>query len=732
MGKTAALAIVLVMLAVSGGACQAPTEIVSQPGQNALTTPALPVGVYQVTFRLQVDKTDSSVSPLATLQIDLPGYANVAGKTITAYNFAQAGTPTDFSFTVDNFAAQPISAWVGPTAGAATKLTVDRLSVAPRRQLCLGTVWPGKILYHTGEAAQGLVSVYNGADTPQTATLRCTLESEVSQMHPLSETALTLAPGERREIPLAWNTGKEEYGFALAATLVDPAGKTLSEGREYFSVADNLWKVCLTQAGRGCNPPSGPGPNESSPVADIKKAEDGLAAELAKPFVPLYWNYSNYMEYYAWSPDDFFNMAPAADYWYSGTGNYTMGKRHLQMAVKWLHGRGMRASAYLNPFTIGFGGAPVYAQHPEWFVYDQNGQLTMGSYYEKKLELASKPPDSQQPYKMTLAWYALMLNVNIATLEPVDAQVTQMVKAQKMFGWDAFRFDNATYSANGYDYWGKKIDGNDPARKDLLEARAWAHMRDSLWKQLGPDFPVGDNSDWQFREARGAAAWDESCRKGQLLMEEVPRSSYDPTSPTNRWADFMAYYHKTGEVVRGLGGHHLIIGFDVQYPIDHLFMTIFTYAGRSHPYGNYHADTLPLGNYAQFVTRYSSLMWDIDRVKALPDPEQRLTVKSERPVWWKEYASVRTAPDGARQYLVHLVNAPVTERIHTDATDQVPAPQKDVTVTLTLNAGEKLTRATLLTADPVMSSTVLPLAVQGNQATVTVPNLYFWDLLVLE
>jgi hypothetical protein len=300
-----------------------------------------------------------------------------------------------------------------------------------------------------------------------------------------------------------------------------------------------------------------------------------------------------------------------------------------------------------------------------------------------------------------------------------------------MFGWDGIRFDNATYGAGGYDFWGKKIDGDDPKKKDALEARAWAHMRDSVWKQLGPNFVIGDNCDRQFRD-RSPAAWDESCRKGQLLMEEVPRSSYSADSPTNRWHDYMVFYHNSGEAVRALGGHHLTIGFDVQYPVDHMYLSIFTYAGRTHAYANLHADTLPFGNHAAFATRYSALLWDIDRVKALPEPEKKIAVQSAQPIWWQEYATVRTTPEGKRQYILHLINPPVQERVHSDVTNKVPAPQKNFTVTLKLDGGEKITRATLLSPDPVIRQVTLPVTAQAGQVSVTVPDLYFWDMLVFD
>jgi hypothetical protein len=725
-------ALILLSLAVTCALAQQPKELTSAPGQTSVAG-ALPTGAYEVTFRLEIDKPDSSVTPLATLSVSLPGLASVIYKQVTAINFPAAGTPTDFRFTLDNFKAQDVQAAVQVAAnqGDAPKLTVDKITVAPYATPVVANVWPGKVLYHTNENATGMVAVYNGAAEPQTLTLRCVLESDLDKARPLKDIPVTLAAGERREVPITWNTGAEEYGFALAATLVDGTGKTISQGREYFSVADNLWKVALTESGRGCGIPYGPGPNRSVPISDIQKAEEELAKALAAPLPPVYWHYSNYNEL-GLSPDCFFNQAPAEDYWYTGMGDYTEGKRHVQLGLQWLHRWGMRATSYVLPSPCGASAEPVYRRHPDWFAYDKNGQVA-GSLYEKKLEVSMKVGGPETPWPLQLAPYALWLSINIERPEPIDAFVDQTIKAHQMFGWDGIRFDVAPFVVGGYDFNGKLIGGTDPKHINEVEVAAWKRMRDSIWKALGRDFVIGLNSDRDLYHDQYPDEWDECCREGQLLMEEVPRSCYSPQSPRNVWHEYMRFYHEHGDIVRALGGHHLIIGFDVQNPVDQLYMNVITYAERAHPYAyQYHSETLPLGNYAQFVTRYAALIWDIDRVQPWPEAEKSVEVASASPVWWKELACVRSAPDGKRQYILHLINPPVQERIYSDPTNKVPTPQKDVQVTLRLDAGEKITRAWLLSADPTTHEEALPLTAGADQVSVTVPQLYFWSMVVFE
>ena len=724
------LTILLGALVLAAGWAGAATS--TGPEQTALDAGTLAPGVYDVTFRLQVDRLAQSVTPLAALQVDVPGYPAVALQQITPISFTAAETPTDFVLRFDNWTNQNVKAEVNlkknDAAAAAPALIVEKITLAPVTTPTLGTIWPGKILYYTKENAEGNVAVYNGTAQPQALTLKLALESDLDQTRPLATVPVKLAPGERQEFPVTWNTGTEEWGFALVATLLDAGGRSLDEGREYFSVADNLWAVGIRQLGRGTSPPYRYG--GCGPISDIQEQEKQFQQVLASPAPRAYWNYSNYEDFYAWAPEDFFGLAPAHDYWCSGTGCYTMGKRLLQMMIEWLHRKGMRAVGYTNPFVCGFGSEKIIARHPEWFVHDAQGQLTLPCYYEKKLEVGEALTQGN-PWLLQCSPYACCANVNPARLDAIEQQVQALVKSHYMFGWDGVRFDNGFYSAFGCDWQGRSITGGDPAKKNALEAGAWEYLRAQLLKDLGPRYAVGSNCDYAVRDTF-PAAWDADCRNGGLLMEEGPRDSWRPISVNNRWVDYVACYHHSGEIVRGLGGHHLTIGLDSHFPVDHLYLNVLTYVDRTHPYANVNSDELPLGSYARFLTRYSALYWDVNRVKMLPQAEQRVKVDSPAPVWWQNYAYLRQTPQGRRQYLINLINPPVQERIYSDPTNQVPAPQQNVKVTLTLAPGEQITKSFLLSADPAMTKTALPLSRQGATVSVTVPLLYFWSLVVFE
>ena len=209
----------LVCLGLTGATLRAQEirGVSSPPGQRGLRGNNLPAGVYDITFRLRINKKESSVSPLATLTVSGGRYKDLIYRVITPINFQAANIPEDFSFHFDNFKTQDISAAVtlSKDKHLLSRLSVERITIAPSRKVSIGTVWPGKILYYPNEAAKGFITVYNGTALRQNVRLGVTLESGLSRVRQLQEENLSLAPFERREVGVSWNTGKEEYGFEI-------------------------------------------------------------------------------------------------------------------------------------------------------------------------------------------------------------------------------------------------------------------------------------------------------------------------------------------------------------------------------------------------------------------------------------------------------------------------------------------------------------------------------------
>ena len=101
-------------------------------------------------------------------------------------------------------------------------------------------------------------------------------------------------------------------------------------------------------------------------------------------------------------------------------------------------------------------------------------------------------------------------------------------------------------------------------------------------------------------------------------------------------------------------------------------------------------------------------------------------------IWWKEFAAEKTVPRKGRQLILHLINPPVSKGFYRDETNAFPARQKNIEVRARIPAGYRLKNAWLLSPGPQTRGTILPPRVEGDQVTVTVPELVLWEMAVFD
>ena len=97
--------------------------------------------------------------------------------------------------------------------------------------------------------------------------------------------------------------------------------------------------------------------------------------------------------------------------------------------------------------------------------------------------------------------------------------------------------------------------------------------------------------------------------------------------------------------------------------------------------------------FAQFMTRYSSLLWSVD-IKRVDAP-QTFQVTSNRELWWEKSAYVKSPdPEGSGPvlYLLHLMNTPTTEKPVWKIPEDPPAAS-DVEVTFRVPGGRPVAKA---------------------------------------
>ena len=136
--------------------------------------------------------------------------------------------------------------------------------------------------------------------------------------------------------------------------------------------------------------------------------------------------------------------------------------------------------------------------------------------------------------------------------------------------------------------------------------------------------------------------------------------------------------------------------------------------------------------YYRFALRYSELIYNLD-IKRIIDPEKRpiLEVKSEKPLWWKEYVYQGTLSDGKKYLFVSLVNPPVKPYLDYNE-KETPAQQTNIEVTVDQPLAGRVTKAYLLSPDIPGNKTDLKIEGDNKKIKVVVPKLLYWDIVVFE
>jgi len=600
-------------------------------------------------------------------------------------------------------------------------------------QIQIEKVLPNKIVYYTNEKGNISVEVNNNTGIDFKGKIVCELSHLLDKRMKIYEKEVFFKLG-KNDITINFRTGSEEYGFEVTVSLLDEKGRQLSCRSEYFSVADNIWKVAI--GGRTIKRPQKP----VTPYIVLEEKNFVINPEGDREMAFLTRSaYINWYEFYAWAPDDFFELSPDGgedEKWLSATGYYLMSKRKIRSIIEGYKSQGIRCISYAQPYAVGNATYEFLRKKPEWFIYNKYGQPE-ASFNVASLEFL-KEKTQKQDFSVNPRLIGLggeqAISLNHALAEVTEYGIEEVVKSAKMFGWDGVRWDNSFYSVpkKGYDFYGRPISSY--GDYDEISARAVSLIRKKLWQEISPKFAIGYNDDPKALVPTYPKAHAEACKDGQLCISEVFNRKF--SLPDARWKEMVDYIKEDIRYVHSLGGHYMVVGLNPSNQtargIAQSYMQILIFATRAHPYHGHwfvYDDPEITGSYSQFMTRYSAFIWDIEKVKNIKNPEEVFQVRSAKEIWWKEWACERKDKE-EYQLILHLINPPPCEII--SRTDKAPEVLKDIEVSAVRPMNHRTKNVYLLTAEPVTKKELVPFRETGERIEVRLPELKIWSILVFD
>ena len=488
-----------------------------------------------------------------------------------------------------------------------------------------------KILYSENEPLRGKIKVKNKTDSIFNGYVKVYLENEIDNRSEEILKQIKVPPKEDFEIDIEFEKNQGKYGYAMVGELYNEKQEIILKKMDFFNVCDNYWNVSLV-AHLGCiwQQWEKIDDNVMIPKKDFKWAEN-LINNWRK-------EYYNGFEKFFWAPDDFIELTPDEEMWFSGQTRYMETKNGLIELIKLAHKQGMKAITYAKRTGGGAVGIETARRNPEW-IWHNKGTLNVGRGVReiKNFNIPTKKFWSEY----------IPVNYNMNDKNVVEIGIKELIESAKIFGWDGARWDgNFNVRSEIYDFEGNLIE---KLSQDEVDERNKENMRITKEKILKvfPNYVFGYNWANEGSCLKINRELIELCKGGGLIMNEYINQADEVQHPLHKWIDFALLLVKDTQIVKNLGGYYGPILGRLKGTVDETYKNIFAYAAGANPYF-YH-------EFGDFVTRYSAFIWD-NNLRKIYEPETILLIPDN--VWWKHWVYEREINSTTKQLIIHLINPP--------------------------------------------------------------------------
>lgn len=555
-----------------------------------------------------------------------------------------------------------------------------------------------------------------------------------------AEAAVSLAAGEVRAFDLDWKAAGPETGREIDFALQDRAGKEINRDRIDVGIAKDGRILAFPahdfeQSGR----PYG------GALYYVAPASHTQSKAIADFWLRDRTNRGGRMEFFSWSWCDLAGFIPKEDPY---LGNFEhlnwLSLKEYKEQVALVKATGTHVDSYILGCAIGEAAYELYQKHPDWFMYDRNGEH-LGSYDMEYHARQSRRHEFEfgQPARHCMA----------ASLDPTRPEVRRWIADQiitlgKDMGFDGARWDVWYMEVKPGFY---RLDGAEIAPKweeaDRLTAESLKAVKDLVGREL-PDFTWGYNFGAPEENKNIPLTLAEKCKGHGWILDETAIDYWRKTSPNHFWSAYSKRMVEWGDHIRQLEGIYdpwiFDRGFVAANPnhieVDWLHATIFRIlAGGRVWIALYKNNSALAGDWPRMAFRFSDTFsgWNL---RLQPEDQKAIVVDGPPTLWWKGYVFTNKSPEGKDQTIVHLVNAPVADEVGENRDSKVRPAVLNVKVQCKAVNGHLPQKAWLVMAesmtpdlDPKVQAMPLTLTRQGGDAvTVIVPAVLYLKTVVFE
>ena len=564
----------------------------------------------------------------------------------------------DAPWIADTYGPELLFQWDTPPTGVTPVMYLDKAEIAvPSFEAPVITeVLPDRVRYRPGEK----VTIHTTVANPLPQVAEFTLVGEerwsLTNARPIFSQKATLDSGDQKDFTAAYQLGPEEYGREIRVSL-QVNGKEVSSGREFFGVSKlPLW---VSGANGGDRAFSVPNNGTGSFYVGPSSGQDSWRGVQAFRRLRRV-----YFEFFSWSPGDISDQAPQEDPFPGGEGRLTYRSKQLIIQQnEMLNSVGIWPVTYVNGTAWADSGYKLFQQHPEWFLYDANGEV--GGYEMDGREKYRHINDFDfDPNSYTHIFFQAVLNHSLPAVQQFIAK--QYLGAGKEMGFNGVRMDVRYLEVfpGERDYTGAEVAHTFP-EADKISAAAVKNVKAQVHKVL-PDFTFGYNYASPEEVKDMLETFKERCSGGAWMLDEIPCTYQSKTSPYHIWKAYVRRMTSWGDQVRKWGGVYNPYDFNrgsMDYPIDLIYSAIFRIICGGRDYGGWYFNSRqPLGDLGAYCNRFSEYLYSTN-LNWISDLKDEVTVQAPAEVWYKDMCYWNKSSDGKRQLIVHLVNPPKSAEV---------------------------------------------------------------------
>jgi hypothetical protein len=559
----------------------------------------------------------------------------------------------------------------------------------PARGLKLLAVRPKWNLYKPSESAEFEVVAKNFSSEPQEAVLAVGVTGRLADWREGSRQTLALGPRQSRSIQVTVPLAAESFGTAVEARLLRDA-QPFDRAQDFIGVHENPWMVGIGGTLQG----------DFIGRAKTDAVENLLTRARHK--------YANWLEVFFWAPDDWGNLTPTADRWYSGQTSYLMRSDKLKDFIGRAHARGIKVVTYGKHIACGPDGAELMRRRPEWF---------RDAWADVRQLDEWNDDDARAKKGSVFSWQKFAVDFNRP--DALAHGIRQIADSAAMYGWDGVRFD-----------------GHYTVSSDAVSAWNVRQLKEALWAKR-PDFLLGFNYAFapdsypaitrEMREAMaGGGMWMQEAI-GQHEGYSIDGSVYRTwTTPQNESRAFAPNELKQAKLVNSLGGqYHCILALKPT-PIGVYKLIYSLIAGARSVYGS-HEEVPGCGNWGRFMTRWSAFLWHPHLV-VVERPDDRIVVEASQ-IFWRPLVQEFVDTPTRKFTVVHLVNPSPDDRI---AYTTLPEPVEGFEVKINATPGARIERVGFVRPDVEPYDVPVNNLANPKEARVKVPGLAIWGMVIVE